>query len=66
METRPVSKTTSYPINSPRIPENVDAIVEEVARLEWRKKNAIVVLAVAEYVASHHPELLDRHKEVTA
>lgn len=65
MEKQPVSEPLQ-PIIGPRIPQNIDAIVEEVARLEWRKKNAIVVLAVAQYVASHHPELLDKHKGVVA
>jgi len=59
MNQQKVTQFLSEPINGPRIPPNVDDIVEEVARLELRKKNAVVTLAVREYVASHHPELLE-------
>lgn len=65
MEKRPVSQAP-WPINNaPRIPPDVDELVERVARLELRKKNAVVTLAVAEYVASHHPQLLEAQQALT-
>jgi hypothetical protein len=65
MTNRSDLQAISQTINSPRIPHDIDAIVETIARLELRKKNAVVSLAVAEYVASHHPELIDVKKAVT-
>jgi hypothetical protein len=64
MDSRPVLQFTSPINNAPRIPPDIDEIVEKVARLELRKKNAVVTLAVTEYVASHHPHLLKEQKAV--
>lgn len=47
-----------------RAPVSLDALVEEMARIELRTKTAILTLALTEYTERHHPELHTRYKAV--
>ena len=49
-----------------RAPAALDALVEEVARVELRTKTAVLTLALTQYVERHHPELLGQDKAVVA
>jgi len=45
-----------------RAPVSLDALVEEMARIEWRTKTAILTLALTEYVERHHPALHEQYE----
>jgi len=49
-----------------RAPATLDALVEEVARIELRTKTAVLTLALTDYVERHHPELFGQYKAVVA
>lgn len=46
-----------------RAPINLDALVEDIARIERRTKTAVLSLALEEYVERHHPEQYAQYKE---
>lgn len=46
-------------VDNLKIPQNLDSLVTRVARLEYRTKAAIVGLALARYIESRHPELIE-------
>jgi predicted transcriptional regulator len=49
-----------------RAPVSLDALVEEMARIELRTKTAILTLALTEYVERHHPELFRQYDGAAA
>jgi len=49
-----------------RAPVSLDALVEEMARIELRTKTAILTLALTEYAERHHPELSRQDAKVSA
>jgi len=46
-----------------RVPPDLDQIVNNITFLERRKKNAVISLALEEYTARHHPELLESYRK---
>ncbi len=46
-----------------RAPVSLDALVEDIARIERRTKTAVLGLALEEYVERHHPEQYAQYKE---
>ena len=49
------------PTFSLRAPVVLDALVEEIARVELRTKTAVLTLALTEYAEHHHFELFQQY-----